>query len=291
MSISLLKLALNALGSPTSVAILGSVGAHALLGISLPALSVFSPSQRGPSEVPIVELTAEELARLPNLEPAPAIPFVPPAATQLLPLPNNFELPSVTQNPPPKASIPALPPKPSANSTGKASSLSVPQQIVTHRTGRRTPGRPSTNRAGKRSATSLEELLGGNRRRVAPGENTPFQVDPNKKPEDTLDESLEPKQTPINPHINDDIAQQFEDSTKTPADNTADGTESELAPPSPDGQPARPTPEGQTEDSPEARDRDPSETENEQTSTPADRKPEATSEESPREAEENEPSS
>ncbi|MDY6786273.1 MAG: hypothetical protein SW833_27630, partial [Cyanobacteriota bacterium] len=291
MSMSFVKLALNALGSPTSVAVLGSVGAHVLLGASLPALSVFSQGQPGPSEVPLVELTPEELARVPSLEPAPAIPFVPPASTQLLPLPKNFELPSVSQkkSQSPAASIPSTPSKPSSGAVKPSPSISIPDRIVTRSPGggkvvrRRglTPGLPSGRGYPSSNSGGLGSAL--DRARLAPGripEGEPqFRPNPNQLPEITFGQSIEESMGDSEPkpsieentaHFNDDeiTALSTEDSTtKTPAGNTQ-GTEETTDPASENSQQS-PTPEAPTEQPPGTRGNTPQEAESEQNPTPS----------------------
>ncbi|MBD2578134.1 hypothetical protein [Oscillatoria sp. FACHB-1406] len=213
------KLGLSSVSPPTAFAVLGSVGAHALLGISLPVLPLFSKAPPGPLEVPIVELSPEEMARIPALQSAPPVAFIPPNATQLLPLPPNFQLPSATQRATPAA--PTMPATPAIPVTPKVTTRSLlptrpsseappyqyptftrPQRVVTRGRGG-LPLTPSVpvgmgSRMG-RTVASSEGLARGTR---TVGSRTPeFVPNPNANPMGTLRDSLQQSfnQTPAQP--------------------------------------------------------------------------------------------
>ncbi|MGQ4646175.1 TonB family protein [Lyngbya aestuarii] len=83
------------LSQPTSIAVMASVGIHALLGLTLPPLlSREKPAK--PDAVQLMELTPLELSRLP--QPSPSLPSL---SNQLSPLPPFPPLPSSPLQPPP----------------------------------------------------------------------------------------------------------------------------------------------------------------------------------------------
>jgi hypothetical protein len=78
---------LDILIEPTSIAILGSIALHALLGASLPFFTQLEKEikKADPGTVKVVELTPNELQRIPQAPPIPApqIAAPPPVVTNL----------------------------------------------------------------------------------------------------------------------------------------------------------------------------------------------------------------
>ncbi len=124
----------DTLRQPIWIALFTSVIIHAILGINLPKLSLFSEKAKLPPTVGLLELTPEQLERLPQPE-EPEITF------STIPIPSNFspitpptpgEVPSFSQSPsdqlptipvdPSDYNLPKLPPLDSTSS----SSFSTP---------------------------------------------------------------------------------------------------------------------------------------------------------------------
>ncbi|MGB3512690.1 MAG: hypothetical protein WBA93_26425, partial [Microcoleaceae cyanobacterium] len=129
----------DTLRQPIWIALIASVGIHAILGINLPRLSLFSEQAKLPPTVGLVELTPEQLERLPQPE-EPEITFstIPTSPTPNLspaaPTPAD-QLPSTSISPsleipvdPSDYKLPELPPEdsiPSSTSTRTRSTPSV----------------------------------------------------------------------------------------------------------------------------------------------------------------------
>ena len=104
---------INSLRQPIWIALLTSVIIHTVLGVNLPKLSLFSKKAKLPPTVGFVELTPEQLERLPQPE-EPEITF------SEMPVPENFspvapptpsEVPFVAE--PPSSELPTIPLDPS----------------------------------------------------------------------------------------------------------------------------------------------------------------------------------
>jgi len=130
---SIVRSTLTTLTHPTAIALFGSVGIHAALGVALPALPIFSQNSAIRRDVRVVELNAAEQGRLPDLEPPPPLPAAAlPDSTQF------FTLPELDSNPSPSSeTIPQLPAReelkfPAYNSPA----VSLPNNVITSQRGR-----------------------------------------------------------------------------------------------------------------------------------------------------------
>ncbi len=128
----------DTLRQPIWIALFTSVIIHAILGINLPKLSLFSEKAKLPPTVGLVELTPEQLERLPQPE-EPEITFstipAPPNFSLIAP-PTPGEVPFFSQSPsselptipvdPSDYNLPKLPPLDSTSSSSSTSSFSTP---------------------------------------------------------------------------------------------------------------------------------------------------------------------
>jgi len=104
----LIKSVPEKLTQPTSIAVMASVGIHALLGVTLPYWSVSSEEKpQLPRTVQLVELTPAEQSRLPQLSPPPLMlqpsSQLPPLSSLYPPLPKGsslYNLPPISPLPP-----------------------------------------------------------------------------------------------------------------------------------------------------------------------------------------------
>ncbi|MGD1701046.1 TonB family protein [Dapis sp. BLCC M229] len=128
----------DTLRQPIWIALFTSVIIHAILGINLPKLSLFSEKAKLPPTVGLVELTPEQLERLPQPEepditfstiPAPSdfSPITPttPGEVPSLPQSPSSELPTIPVDPS-DYNLPKLPPLDSTSSSSSNSSFSTP---------------------------------------------------------------------------------------------------------------------------------------------------------------------
>jgi TonB family protein len=120
---NILKSIPQKLAQPTGIAVVASVGIHALLGLSLPYLTLSSPDKPKPvRNVQLLELSPQELSQLPP-PPLPSMPSLPPALDkQLQPLSPNSPSSTLPSLPTPDFSFGDLPaisglPKTSAKRT------------------------------------------------------------------------------------------------------------------------------------------------------------------------------
>jgi len=128
---------IDTLRQPIWIALFTSVIIHAILGINLPKLSLFSEKAKLPPTIGLVELTPEQLELLPQPE-EPEITF------STIPVPGNFspitpstpaQVPSFSQSPsselptipvdPSDYNLPKLPPQDSSTSSSSFSTPSV----------------------------------------------------------------------------------------------------------------------------------------------------------------------
>jgi outer membrane biosynthesis protein TonB len=105
---------LEVLRQPFSLAILASLGIHALLGVTLPMLPAAKPKEPDPEAVKVVELSPAEQARIPELS-NPQVNF-PPISSKTK-LPDQSSKSSIAKTPPSifddsLYNFPALPPAP-----------------------------------------------------------------------------------------------------------------------------------------------------------------------------------
>ncbi|MGD1809509.1 TonB family protein [Dapis sp. BLCC M126] len=128
----------DTLRQPIWIALFTSVIIHAILGINLPKLSLFSEKAKLPPTVGLVELTPEQLELLPQPE-EPEITFstipAPPDFSPITP-PNPGEIPFFSQSPsselptipvdPSDYNLPKLPPLDSTSSSSSTPSFSTP---------------------------------------------------------------------------------------------------------------------------------------------------------------------
>ncbi|OZH55214.1 hypothetical protein AFK68_06035 [Hydrocoleum sp. CS-953] len=128
----------DTLRQPIWIALFTSVIIHAILGINLPKLSLFSEKAKLPPTVGLVELTQEQLERLPQPE-EPEITFStipePPNFSPITP-PTPGEVPFLSQSPsselptipvdPSDYNLPKLPPLDSTTSSSSTPSFSGP---------------------------------------------------------------------------------------------------------------------------------------------------------------------
>lgn len=129
------------LRQPIWIALIASVVVHAILGINLPRLSLFSEQAKLPPTVGLVELTPEQLERLPQPE-EPEITF------STIPAPPNFfpgaltpasELPSVLQS---SSELPEIPVDPSNYNLPKL----APEDAISFSTSTGSRSTPSVSR-------------------------------------------------------------------------------------------------------------------------------------------------
>ena len=127
----------DTLRQPIWIALFTSVIIHAILGINLPKLSL-SQKAKLPPTVGLVELTPEQLERIPQPEepeitlstiPAPSdfSPITPPTSGEVASLPQSpsSELPTIPVDPS-DYNLPKLPPLDSTSSSSSTSSFSAP---------------------------------------------------------------------------------------------------------------------------------------------------------------------
>ncbi|NEP83814.1 MAG: TonB family protein [Okeania sp. SIO3B3] len=129
---------IDTLRQPIWIALFTSVGIHAILGINLPKLSLFSQKAKLPPTVGLVELTPEQLELLPQPEepeitfdtiptPSNLSPISPPSPSELplVPEPSSSELPTIPVDPS-DYKLPELPPENSTTSSSSTRSRSTP---------------------------------------------------------------------------------------------------------------------------------------------------------------------
>ncbi|GGA55582.1 energy transducer TonB [Okeania sp. KiyG1] len=129
---------IDTLRQPIWIALLTSVGIHAILGINLPKLSLFSEKAKLPPTVGLVELTPEQLELLPQPEepeitfstiptPSDLSPISPPSPSELpvVPESSSSELPTIPVDPS-DYKLPELPPEDSITSSSSTRSRSTP---------------------------------------------------------------------------------------------------------------------------------------------------------------------
>ncbi len=128
----------DTLRQPIWIALFTSVIIHAILGINLPKLSLFSEKAKLPPTVGLVELTPEQLERLPQPEEPDITLSTIPAPSDFSPItpPTPGEVPSLPQSPssklptipldPSDYNLPKLPPLDSTSSSSSSSSFSTP---------------------------------------------------------------------------------------------------------------------------------------------------------------------
>jgi TonB family protein len=195
-----LKNLLKHASHPTAIAIFGSVGIHAALGVLLPTLPLFPKEAPIRRNVRVVQLSPDQEQRLPNLDPPPPMPYTAfPNATQLLPFPDsNPSNEGFSFNPPQSTrSIPLLPsrPDPSLDTPARNSPSVTPPSSVRIR-----PNTPSSDNI-RRQLAALEALRAqqnNNRRRVAnlpSSGGTRFQVRDDLSPSELLRQSVQPNPT------------------------------------------------------------------------------------------------
>ncbi|MDB9512862.1 hypothetical protein PN499_16860, partial [Kamptonema animale CS-326] len=130
------------LRQPTWWAAIASVGIHGILGVSAPVLSIFSPQPKSAGKVEVLELTPEEMKRLPQTLPSPisppqfsisSIPAPPNLIPPLPPEPSSIQLPSLPPGMPsfvtPTAPLPPLNSPPPSNQTAFAPTPNFPSFI------------------------------------------------------------------------------------------------------------------------------------------------------------------
>ncbi|WP_449420065.1 energy transducer TonB [Phormidium nigroviride] len=130
------------LRQPTWWAAIASVGIHGILGVSAPVLSIFSPQPKSAGKVEVLELTPEEMKRLPQTLPSPIsppqfsispIPAPPNLIPPLPPEPSSILLPSLPPGMPsfvtPTAPLPPLNSPPPSNQTAFAPTPNFPSFI------------------------------------------------------------------------------------------------------------------------------------------------------------------
>ncbi|HLO50621.1 MAG TPA: energy transducer TonB [Kamptonema sp.] len=116
------------LRQPSWWAAIASISIHGILGVSTPVLSVFSPPQKPPGKVEVVQLTPAEMSRLPQTLPAQIstpkfdlspIPAPPNVIPPLPPAPSDLQFPSLPPGMssflPPRSSLPSLNSLPPSN--------------------------------------------------------------------------------------------------------------------------------------------------------------------------------
>ncbi|NEO54824.1 MAG: hypothetical protein F6K54_18100 [Okeania sp. SIO3B5] len=129
---------IDTLRQPIWIALLTSVGIHAILGINLPKLSLFSEKAKLPPTVGLIELTPEQLELLPQPEepeitfstiqtPSNLSPISPPSPSELpfVSESSSSELPTIPVDPS-DYKLPKLPPKDSTTSSSSTRSRSTP---------------------------------------------------------------------------------------------------------------------------------------------------------------------
>ncbi|MCW6038878.1 TonB family protein [Spirulina subsalsa FACHB-351] len=111
MSLNLTHTLIVTLRHPTTIAALSSVSLHAMVGVALPNLPMFAPP---PEDAPyhrnvqVIELTPDEIGRLPDLSPPPLeLPEIPTAL-----VPGRANIPTLENLPLPEVTSPVLPPPP-----------------------------------------------------------------------------------------------------------------------------------------------------------------------------------
>ncbi|NEP42337.1 MAG: hypothetical protein F6K35_25220, partial [Okeania sp. SIO2H7] len=156
---------------PLLLAFLASVGIHAILGINLPNIPLFSKPVKLPPTVGLVELTTEQIARLPKPKTEGEISF------------ENIQLPSnISQIPQQQPSFPRLPPTATTPSVSNLPRTSVGRSSYEYEI----PERPLT-----RSPVPLRL-----------GRNFPSSVGslpPNETPRDDFYTYIPPRPTPVSP--------------------------------------------------------------------------------------------
>lgn len=187
---SFIKSVSEKLNQPTSIAVMASVGIHALLGVSLPyVMPVFSREEPPLRQtVQLLELTPADLSRLPDL----SVPSIPPSLYYQTPLSSQSLLPSQTPQVPLNldGTISLYPRKSTSTSSSQSSSS-------TKRTNR-TPNSVTPNSSQRQRLTNkeLRELLGRGVT-AAPTRNILEQLeqlesaDPKNEPSDSSNTSMD----------------------------------------------------------------------------------------------------
>ncbi|MDY7005657.1 MAG: TonB family protein [Cyanobacteriota bacterium] len=129
---------IDTLRQPIWIALFTSVSIHAILGINLPKLSLFSEKAKLPPTVGLVELTPEQLELLPQPEepeitfstiptPSNLSPISPPSPSEVpfVPESSSSELPTIPVDPS-DYNLPELPPEDSTTSSSSTRSRSTP---------------------------------------------------------------------------------------------------------------------------------------------------------------------
>ncbi|MBE9118751.1 hypothetical protein IQ249_22950 [Lusitaniella coriacea LEGE 07157] len=177
--LTIFKTILHQLTQPTAIAIFGSVGLHAALGVTLPILPIFSQDSDIPRNVRLMELTPAEQLRLPNVSPETALPFGQfPDATAVLPLSEKFDLPSSSSKLPDLPAMPDLKSNPAYNYP-----LSTPSKTVLR--GRSTRSFP-TGRTRTRTSRRVGSRLPSRQGRSSARNNTNLRFDSRFKPRTDL---------------------------------------------------------------------------------------------------------
>jgi hypothetical protein len=103
------KNSLDILADPTTIALLGSIALHALIGASLPFLNSLEPENKkaDPGTVKVVELTPSELQRIPQAPPTPKPQVFTPPPT--IPSTKVVTQPSIAPIPPNSPTVPFSP--------------------------------------------------------------------------------------------------------------------------------------------------------------------------------------
>ncbi|NEN89250.1 MAG: TonB family protein [Okeania sp. SIO3H1] len=129
---------IDTLRQPIWIALFTSVSIHAILGINLPKLSLFSEKAKLPPTVGLIELTPEQLELLPQPEepeitfstiptPSNLSPISPPSPSEVpfVPESSSSELPTIPVDPS-DYNLPKLPPEDSTTSSSSTRSRSTP---------------------------------------------------------------------------------------------------------------------------------------------------------------------
>ncbi len=144
---------------PIWLAFLASVGIHAILGINLPNISLFSQQVKQPPTVGLVELTPEQISRLPQPKTEPDVSFSniqpPPGISEIPGQQESFpRLPSSTQTTPSVSNLPTA-------SVGRSSSsYEIPDRPPTRPTVRlpRRESFPSSVSRLPRNQTPIDDF-------------------------------------------------------------------------------------------------------------------------------------
>ncbi|MDY6806373.1 MAG: energy transducer TonB [Cyanobacteriota bacterium] len=144
---------------PIWLAFLASVGIHAILGINLPNMSLFSQQVKQPPTVGLVELTPEQISRLPQPKTEPDVSFSniqpPPGISEIPGQQESFpRLPSSTRTTPSVSNLPTT-------SVGRSSSsYEIPDRPPTRPTVRlpRRESFPSSVSRLPRNQTPIDDF-------------------------------------------------------------------------------------------------------------------------------------